>query len=161
MKTFHLIASSLFVILGQASHAGGPDIEMPKARIENIVHDHRGTVVTVTGTVKLFVAKTEQDDPKGGNAKWVTLAMKSGEIRYLGDELHALSASGSEKYFQRLNKLKGTEQLLQMWGTDTTIAGGHVTHITARLVSALLPERRERRFASDRLEQLSEEPKPK
>ena len=161
MKKLYFITCALFVILGQASYAGGPDIEIQKGRIESIVHDHRGTVVTVTGTVKLFVRKTEQDDPTGGNAKWITLPMKSGEIRYLSDELHALSAIGSEKYFKRLQAMKGTEQFFQMWGTDTTIAGGHVTHITARMVDALLPERGERRFAFDQLEQLSEEPKSK
>jgi hypothetical protein len=57
--------------------------------------------------------------------------------------------------------MNGTEELFQMWGTVATVQGGHVTHITARLVGALIPVKGERRFAQDRLEELSEVPNPK
>ena len=159
MKTF--LISIVFGILCRTALAGGPEIEIEKAHIDEVAIDYRGVVLRVTGTVKLFVPKVEGDDPTGGNAKWITLPTKSAEIRYLGDELHALSSEGSKRYEQRLQAMKGTEQLLQMWGTQATVEGGHVTHITARLVGALIPLKGERRFAIDRLEELSEEPKSK
>jgi hypothetical protein len=159
MKTF--LVSIVLCILCRTALAGGPEIQIQKAHIDEVTIDYRGVVLRVTGTVMLLVPKLEGDDQTGGNAKWVTLPMKSAEIHLLGDELHATSLEGKKLYQQRLLALKGTEQLLQMWGTLATIESGHVTHITARMVGVLVPVKGERRFASDRLEELSEEPKPK
>jgi hypothetical protein len=142
-------------VLCQTALAGGPEIEMEKAHIDQVVEMQGGIVVLrVTGSVKLYVPDVEGDH-------WVTLPMKSGELRYLGDELHAVSYEGSKRYEQRIQDMKGTEQLFQMWGTVATVQGGRVTHITARLVGPLIPVKGERRFAQDLVEELTELPKPK
>ena len=134
---------------------------MEKAHIEKVVQDHRGIVLTVSGVVKLFVPMVEGDGGKSGDAKWITLPMKSGEIRFIPGEVHVPTAAGSKKYFERIQAMKGTEQLLQMWGTEATIEGGHVAHITARDVHPLFPQKGERRFNIDRLGELDEESKSK
>lgn len=154
-STFNLVCLILCFFY-PISQAIGTEIVMEDARIEKVVHDHRGIVLTVTGTVKLFVPKVEGDAPEGGNAKWITLPMASGEIRYLGGELYAPSADGNDAYLKRLKAMEGTNQLLQIWGSEATVAGGHITHVTARVVGVLLPREGERRFDYGKLEELSE-----
>ncbi len=159
MKTFFAASLLVIVFLARTVRAGGPDVEMEKAHIDAVEFDHRGVVLTVSGTVKLFVRKTAEDDAASGNAKWVSVPMKAGEIRSRGSELYALGLAGRDRYEQRIRALKGTEQLLQMWDAEAAMEGGYVTRISARLIGVLIPQKGERRFAIDRLEELSEEPK--
>ncbi len=135
-----------FLMLCPMVFAGGPEIEMVNARVEKVAQDHRGVVLTVTGIVKLFVKKVEGDDPSEGNAKWVAIPMESGEIRYLGTAIDAVSPKGKREYHARLKAMEGGNHLLQMWGTQATVEAGHVTRVTARDVGVLIPKEGERRF---------------
>jgi len=156
IASMFVAASLIAAIFGPTTRAGGPELEIQDARVEKVVHDHRGVVLTVSGVVRVMTPLIEGDNPEGGFGKWVTLPMASGEIRYLGGELYALSADGRGEYVKRLKAMEGTEQRLQMWGTEAAIAGGHITRITARVVGVLLPRRGERRFDYERLEELSD-----
>jgi hypothetical protein len=143
-------------LAGLTALAGGPEIEFDRAHVDNVAFDYRGAVLTVSGTAKLFVPKVPEDPKEGGNAKWVTLPAAQAEIRYLGGELYAVSLSGRQHYEERILALKGTVQHLQMWGTTAVVEGGHLSKVTARVVFPLIPLEGERRFAIDRLEELTE-----
>ena len=146
VKTF-LLALCLLGAWRGSAHAGGPEVEMDKAHIDDVVFDERGLVLKVTGTVKLFAAKTSEDDPANGNAKWVTLTMHGGEIRYHAVNLDATTLAGYDKYRERIQSMKGTDQHIQMWGTEATITGGSlVTLITTNSGYPLTPVGDERRF---------------
>ena len=146
MKTFLLVLCFFGAWCGNV-HAGGPEIELDKAHIDDVVFDERGLVLKVTGTVKLFATKTPEDDPVHGNAKWVTLTMRGGEIRYHAVNLDATSSAGYDKYRERMQAMKGTDQHIQMWGTEATITSGSlVTLITTNSTYPLTPIGDERRF---------------
>ena len=134
-----------------ATLAGGPEIQLDQATIDDVTIDHRGVVLTVSGAAKLFVPKVKGDDPEGGNAKWITLPAKGTQIRHLGSVIDTVSASSQAAYEKRLKALKGTRQLLQLWGTTATVEAGHLSHVSARDVNVLRPVKKERRFDSDRL----------
>lgn len=156
-----ILISILILAFAGISHAGGPDIQIDKAKIEDVAVDHRGVVLRVSGIARLFVPKVEGDVVAKGEATWISLPMKSAEIRYLYSKIYLPSSNGLATYKARIEAMKGTEQLLQMWGTQATIEDGHVTRISTQSVNALFPQKGERMYSIDRLEELREEPASK
>ena len=140
-----LLGSCLFV---SAALAGGPDIEMDKAHIDDVIIAENGTMVfRVTGTVQLFVEKTPDDNPAMGNAKWVTVVMKSGEIRCFREIVPFNKIDRRDARDEALLKLKGTDQHLQMWGTSAIVENYVVTHITATELGIWPPSKHDVEFA--------------
>ena len=142
---FLLLGSCLFV---SAALAGGPDIEMLNAHIDDVVITENGTMVfRVTGTVKLFVEKTVGENPDMGNAKWVTVVMKSGELRCFREIFPFDKIERRDDRNEAFRKLKGTYQHLQMWGTSAIVENYMVTHVTATALGIWPPSKQDIEFA--------------
>lgn len=155
MRTILLMI--IFIAITGLSHAGGPEVQIDKAKIDEVAVDHRGVVLRISGIVKLFVPKVEGESVAGGQATWISLPMKSAEIRYLHGRLNLPSADGFVTYKERIDAMKGTEQTFQMWGAEVTIEGGNVTRISSREVNTLTPLKGERMYSIDRIEELKEQ----
>lgn len=130
--------------------AGGPDLQIAKARIEEVKVDARGIVLRVSGIVTL-------DIPHADGDKEVSLPMNSAEIRWFWDEMNVPSADGMKKYEERLKAMKGSEHLIQVWASSTTIEGGKVARIVGCLDGAFVPQGNERRFVKRFVEVGSDE----
>ncbi len=132
-------------------------MEIENAHVDNVVFDHRGVVVIVSGIARLFIPRVEGDpEPPRGGAKLIRLPIKKGEIRYIGGELYAVSPWKQKAYEARILSMKGTKQNFQLWGTSAVIEGGHVVRIITRIATHLIPEKSEARFAIGRLPELEE-----
>jgi hypothetical protein len=138
--------------------AGGPEFEADKIHIDAVKTDHRGVVLTVTGTGKLFVSKPDHEMDARGNASWVALRLSQAEIVCVGDELHAVRFDKTKAWQQRLLGLVGKDVHLQAWGISATIEGGQISRIFARHVWPIAPTLEESRFKYDDLEKLSASP---
>lgn len=149
-----LLGSCLFV---SAALAGGPDIEMLNAHIDDVVIAENGAVVfRVTGTVRLYMEKTAGDDPEMGNVKCVTVAMKAGEIRYFRELIPFDKIERLQDRHEALQKLKGTYQHLQMAGTSAIVEDYAVTHVNATALAIWPPSKHDAEFA----DRSSDEVKP-
>lgn len=126
-------------IMHAPAFAGGPEIRFKEAHIDDVIFDHRGLVLIISGIAKL---------------KGVSLPMKKAELRYLGDRLSAVSLAGRKAYLARIKAMKGTTQDFQLWGTSVVIEGGHLVRVVAQSASHLKPKKGERRFDIDRLFEL-------
>jgi len=156
-QTWIAIVFAINALMPLMVSAGGPEIEFDAAHIDDVVFDHRGVVLIVTGAAKLYVPQAVDDSPGGGYPGWIAIPAARAEVRYLGGELYAVSYSGQRHYEERIRSLAGTVQHLQLWGTTAVIEGGHLGKVTARVVSELIPVKGERRFAIGRLPELEEE----
>ena len=141
MKRFLFGLLGFCCLFASTAMGGGPDMEMDKAHIDDVVIAEGRAVLRVTGTVKFSVLKTTEDDAKDGNAKWVTMVMNSGEIRCHQRLVSFGKFDWYEDYLKELQKLKGTDQHLQMWGTSAIVEMATVTHITAVEMGAWPPDK--------------------
>lgn len=137
MKT--LLTNLVFLATCVIAQAGGPDLQIDKARIEEVQVDARGIVLRVSGIVTLDIPHVDAD-------KDLRLPMNSAEISWFWDETNAPSHDGMKKFEERLKAMKGTEHLIQVWASSTTIEDGKVARITGRLDGSFIPQGTERRF---------------
>ncbi len=149
------VSAAVWTLVCFSAFAGGPEMWIDKAHVLDVVFDNRGVVVTLSGEATLVASRSKSG--KNSRARFVKLPMKTAQLRYLGGELYAVS--DEEMYRARLRAMKGTEQSFQLWGTTAVIEGGYLTRVTARIVSGLMPQNGERRFAVERLNELENSPK--
>ncbi len=129
MKKF--LVGLLCGIVATTAFGGGPDVEIEKAHIDDVVVGPTGLVLRVTGTAKLYVLKTSEDGNQGHEAKTVTIPIESGEIRCFHPIMPFDKIMPWDGRDEAVLKLKGTVQHIQLWGATIIVEGAVVTHITA------------------------------
>ncbi|MGI9387933.1 MAG: hypothetical protein ACR2OX_10930, partial [Methyloligellaceae bacterium] len=64
-----VLVARAFII--SPAFAGGPEMEIEKAHIDDVIFDHRGVVLIVSGIAKLAVPRVKGDPPAEGAAKFI------------------------------------------------------------------------------------------